>query len=805
MEHTVREPRPLALLMTGVVILVSALSSRARSAQSSPPPRHALAGQTPNAVVRGAATQRAHHSPNAVLTLHIGLGVHNSAAIDALIAAASDRSNPQYGHYLTRAQYLAQFAPTMQEVHAVQEWIRGAGLAVRAVSPEHLYVTVQGSTNQVEHALGVNINEYRLPGRSFFSNDRDPEVPSNLHIRAISGLTTIERVQPALNPQGLRANCASLFAGCYIPSDFQAAYGASRISDGSGQTIALTLWGAPVPQSDLDGFTHAVNSYPGQNLPALVSGQAGADGIDWIGVNGNTLTLVNAPGYIRALREAAMDVEYAHGVAPHSHLKYYLANMLYDQTQGDYFTDPVGLLAAADAAANDPSVHIVSNSWGGGDATLQDPAFVANYEAVLQYAASVGTTFYFSSGDQGYVSGAPCRSDVTTCTIALPQYPAESRYVVAVGGTTLTTNVDSTYGTETVWSGSGGGCTSAFAAPSWQTGTGTAPCTTAAGSPGRTVPDAAANADANTPALVYVQGGIQLIGGTSLAAPLWAGFAAGIDRYLSTNGQARMGFAAPVLYQLANNPATYSRDYHDVTSGSNDPTGGTRGYSAGPAYDPATGWGSPAVDNLGADWTVGAGGAQTGVVPPTAQAQQTATAQAQQTASAQAQQTATAQAWPTNTPIPPTKTPVPSRLAPLSQRKSVLKVILPLQHGHLTGNSMLTLTAQTRPRTRVTITLTLMRRPGREPKRSTASMLRPLYRAVLQTMSDATGHVVARVRLAYNPAHTMQGTLRITMRTSTGAAARVTYLTLVHANDPKPRHTSGRKVKPAHHDGAKRR
>jgi hypothetical protein len=76
--------------------------------------------------------------------------------------------------------------------------------------------------------------------------------------------------------------------------------------------------------------------------------------------------------------------------------------------------------------------------------------------------------------------------------------------------------------------------------------------------------------------------------------------------------------------------------------------------------------------------------------------------------------------------------------------------------------------------------------------------LRPLYGVVLHTLSDARGHVVVRVRLAYNPAHTMQGTLRIRMRTITGAAARVTYLTLVHANDSKPRHASGRKVKSAH-------
>jgi subtilase family serine protease len=290
--------------------------------------------------------------------------------------------------------------------------------------------------------------------------------------------------------------------------------------------------------------------------------------------------------------------------------------------------------------------NVVSMSWGGGE--------LRNESTLDSHFNVPGVTFVASSGDNG----------------AGPSWPAVSPYVVAVGGTTLTTNVDSTYNTETAWSGSGGGCTGAFAAPWWQTGTGTAPCTTAAGSPGRTIPDVAANADANTPALVYVQGGIHLIGGTSLAVPLWAGFAADIDRYLSTNGQAQMGFAAPVLYQLATNPATHSRDYHDVTSGSNDPAGGTRGYSAGPGYDQVTGWGSPEVDNLGADWTAGAGVVQTAVVQqtPTAQAQQTLTAQAQQAA-----QTATAQAWQTNTAIPPTRTPVPPSLTPLSQLQSHLR------------------------------------------------------------------------------------------------------------------------------------
>src|SRR5581483_8582097 len=101
--------------------------------------------------------------------------------------------------------------------------------------------------------------------------------------------------------------------------------------------------------------------------------------------------------------EEAMDVEYAHGVAPNSHLKYWLADTLPGTCDGsgNYCTpDEVGLELALDAATNDPSVHVVSNSWGGGEYDSSDPNEV-NMESVFQYAASVGTTFYFSTGDQG--------------------------------------------------------------------------------------------------------------------------------------------------------------------------------------------------------------------------------------------------------------------------------------------------------------------------------------------------------------------------------------------------------------------
>ena len=93
---------------------------------------HVLSRQTPAVVAQGKAIVRARHNADAMLTLNIGLGVHNSAQLDALIGAASDPQSPAYGHYLTRAQYLASFAPTAQDVQDVRHWAQGVGSA----SPE---------------------------------------------------------------------------------------------------------------------------------------------------------------------------------------------------------------------------------------------------------------------------------------------------------------------------------------------------------------------------------------------------------------------------------------------------------------------------------------------------------------------------------------------------------------------------------------------------------------------------------------------------------------------------------------------
>src|SRR5690242_14421100 len=101
----------LLLSLAVVSTLMPTLGGSISGVHASPPSLQTLMGQTPTVVVAGRATLRGQHDPNAVLTMDIGLAVHDSAQLDALADAANDPSNPQYGQYLTDAQYMAQFAP----------------------------------------------------------------------------------------------------------------------------------------------------------------------------------------------------------------------------------------------------------------------------------------------------------------------------------------------------------------------------------------------------------------------------------------------------------------------------------------------------------------------------------------------------------------------------------------------------------------------------------------------------------------------------------------------------------------------
>ncbi len=212
-------------------------------------------------------------------------------------------------------------------------------------------------------------------------------------------------------------------------------------------------------------------------------------------------------------------------------------------------------------AASLPGVVVVSNSYGGGEfngETAYDGQFTTNPKVAVT----------FSTGD----TGAP------------GEYPAYSPNVVAVGGTSLTAlSTRGTYGSESGWSGSGGGISDYEAVPSYQSSNGV-------NFGARSIPDVSMDADPNTG--VYVRdsynGGWLGVGGTSLSAPMWAGVIA-----LGDQAHGSPLNSSEVLGRLygAYNSSSYATDFHDVTTGNN-------GFAAGAGYDLVTGIGSPQVRGI---------------------------------------------------------------------------------------------------------------------------------------------------------------------------------------------------------------
>ena len=156
-------------------------------------------------------------------------------------------------------------------------------------------------------------------------------------------------------------------------------------------------------------------------------------------------------------------------------------------------------------------------------------------------------------------------------------FPASDPYVTGTGGTTLSLTSSGSWSSETAWSGSGGGVSSYFSTPSFQSSVNSGSY--------RAVPDVAADANPSSGWAIYTQGAWYEFGGTSAAAPNWAAFTAIYDSEAAAKSKSALGYANSAIYTLAES-SSYSSAFHDVKSGSNG------AYSAGTGYDKVTGWGS---------------------------------------------------------------------------------------------------------------------------------------------------------------------------------------------------------------------
>jgi hypothetical protein len=342
-----------------------------------------------------------------------------------------------------------------------------------------------------------------------------------------------------------------------IPSQVRQAYGLNQVSfqggavvgDGSGQTIAIvTANDDPTIGSDLRQFDLRFGlADPPSFVKYLQLGLTHPD-------SGWSL-------------ETSLDVEWAHATAPG-------ANLVLVEAKSASISD---LFNAVNFARSLPGVVAVSMSWGSSEFYGQnafDGLFTTPAGHVGGDGLPGGVSFVAASGDSGAWYGV--------------SYPATSPNVLAVGATTLNLGAGGSYGSESGWIGSTGGFSALEPAPAYQ---GAAQYVSGLFYGLRTTPDVAAVGDPATGVAVYDsvpyggQSGWYSVGGTSAAAPQWAGLIAVADQGLALAGKGSLANAQAALYSIP------SSAFHDVTTGFN-------GYSATAGYDLVTGLGTPIANKV---------------------------------------------------------------------------------------------------------------------------------------------------------------------------------------------------------------
>jgi subtilase family serine protease len=558
MRHTLRSASKLTLHFFLATIF---LCTAARAQQ----PRQILRNHVRPVVSGGQATPVGFLPPTQQLSLAVTLPLRNQSELTALLASINDASSPEYRHFLSVSDFTEQFGPTQQDYQSVVSFAKANGFTVTGTPANRLLVDITGSVAQIEKAFNVKMTLYQHPTehRTFYSPDREPSLALSTPVAHIAGLNNYSLPQPMVTKasagHSTRSAIGSGPGGSYLGSDMRAAYYGGTALTGSGQAVGLLEFGGYNPSDVNLTFSNAGQSY---SVP-----------INNVLLDGATL----APNGDDA--EEVLDIVQAISMAPGlSQVRVYIA-------------PPVNDVDVFNQMATDNLAKQLSCSW------LWVPEDPSSDDPIFQEFAAQGQNLFVASGDYG---------GYTNFISFAYYYPAEDAFVTATGGTTLTTNgAGGSWESEIAWNGttedssydaSGGGISpDGIAIPKWQAGI--ANSLNAASTNVRNVPDVAAEADTDNYVcdLGSCDGGW---GGTSFAAPRWAGFLALINEQVASAGQPSLGFINPALYAIGLTSG-YNNDLHDITSGNNDVTAGVLGgFNAAPGYDLVTGWGSPNGQNL---------------------------------------------------------------------------------------------------------------------------------------------------------------------------------------------------------------
>ena len=524
------------LTVCAAALLLTAIPAEASGQQT-------LRGHVPRAVAESRVLNKL---PDATrLNLAIGLPLRNQGELEELLAQLADPESAQFGHYLSPAQFAAEFGPTEHDYQVLIQYAHENGLVVTGTHPNRVLLDVAGPVAEIEKALHVKVMEYEHPVRGrFYAPDREPSLDVAVPVLDISGLDNFVLPHP-MSLKNIPLSEAKAYVtgsgpgGYFIGKDFRAAYAPGVTLTGGGQVVGLL---------EFDGFYagDVQKNAAAAALPAVPTQTVLLDGFN------------GAPGSSNI--EVILDIMMASYMAPGLSKV-----MVYEgYTPNDILN----------RMATDNLAQQLSSSWGYG------PINATTEQIFKQYIAQ-GQSMLQASGDSGsYSNGVMAPSDDPSLTV--------------VGGTSLTTaGAGGPWQSEKTWSGSGGGVSTVYAIPTYQQGLSMA--ANHGSTKMRNIPDVALTADIQM-FLIQSNGQAVVVGGTSAAAPLWSGFIALANQQAAANAKPRIGFLNPLLYTIGEH-SNYAVDMNDVTSGSNG------GFAAVTGYDLTTGWGSPAGQHLINDLT----------------------------------------------------------------------------------------------------------------------------------------------------------------------------------------------------------
>jgi subtilase family serine protease len=627
--------------------IVSAIDSSSRVTLTGSRPPRALAANDVGIVPADTRLQG--------MTLVFNRSAAQQADLDALITAQQDPSWPQFHQWLTPAQFGARFGMADSDIAAAENWLQQQGFTIDSVSNSRDRIHFSGSVAQANAAFSTELHYYRDPAdtqpnaQPHMAPSSDISLPAALApfvigVANLSGFRLRSHLVPGVQPRFTSSQTGNHYmtpgdvATIY---DINAAYNSGYT--GTGQAIAIVGQSA-IYTSDITNFQTAAG-LPSK-LPTILLEPG----------TGTSTVYASSGDEI----ESDLDIEYSGAIA-----KGAVVYFVYTGSANGY-----GALDALDYVVQNDLAPIISSSYGGCEPGEGATNYTI-YNSDLQMAAAQGETVVAAAGDAG---SSDCYGEYTgTGSTANNEqlavdFPASSQYVTALGGTefpvadtepTTTAGSNSaTYWTaangsdvissaksyipEQVWNddsstvglASGGGGVSIYTArPSWQANT--VPGISAISGTYRLVPDISLDASPsplNAPYAICTSdtkdwetgqenscnsgfrdsysGDLTVVGGTSVAAPIFAGMVALINQAKGyTAGQ---GLVNPTLYTLASIPATYQSAFHDIQSGGNTCLAGANycsglpltDYASTIGYDEASGLGSVDLNNLLTAWPV---------------------------------------------------------------------------------------------------------------------------------------------------------------------------------------------------------